>query len=250
MPADISSPNGKAEKMDVDRPKSPDRRSKAYATPIHFTVRRWTSSTDPGTNPPRLTALDALTVHVLATARGTETETAAIGTVTTTTTDAGVATTGTGLGPTATESGTETGTEIGSDGGIVMVSAVAVKETESKIDIAIEIGGRGTGNATRMTGTPVIDAESVEKTKTLLGMSEARGSGLTKVLKNRLYQPRHRLPACLHPHRLSLTAHVTALVPANLTAGTATGRLGVLATRGMTSTSLLATAVSASLAVP
>ena len=54
-----------------------------------------------------------------------------------------------------------------------MVSAVAVKETERRIDIAIETArGTGTGNAnatataTGTTGTPGKDAESVEKTRT------------------------------------------------------------------------------------
>ena len=255
--------------MDVDRPKSPDRRSKAYAMPIHFTVRHWTSFTDPATSPPRPTALDALTVHALANASGTETGSAATGTVTNTTTDAGVVTIGTGpaRGPTATGITTATGSEtesgigIENGGGIVMVSAVAVKETEPEIDIAIETArGTGTGNAnvnvtgtaigtmTGTTGTTKTDAGSVEKTRISMEMSAARGSDLTKVLKNRLSQPRHPPPACLHLHRLSLTARVAELDLANPTVGTATGRLGVLATRGMTLTSLLAFA-SGSVAV-
>ncbi|RPD82492.1 hypothetical protein L226DRAFT_27800 [Lentinus tigrinus ALCF2SS1-7] len=225
----MSSPNGKAEKMDVDRPKSPDRRSKVYAIPVHFTVRHWTSSTDPATFPPRPTAPDALIVPALGFARVIGTGNAVTGIVTNTTTDAGVATAGTGpaKGPTATEtmtatgSGTESGTGTESGGGIVMTAR-----------------GTGTGTATGTTGTRRIDAGSVEKTRMSLGMSAAKGSDLTKVLKNRLSQPRHPPLACLHPHHLSLTAQVAELVLVNLTAGTATGHLGVLATRGMTSRTL------------
>ncbi|RDX55794.1 hypothetical protein OH76DRAFT_568341 [Lentinus brumalis] len=224
MPADISSPNGKAEKMDVDRPKSPDRRSKAsrdHSTETHRTRRSHRSrSRDRERDRDRdRRHRDRDDYDDRRRSRDHRDRSRS-----------------------HRDRDHDRDRERDRD---------RDRDRERRRDRdAIEIGGRGTGNATRMTGTPVIDAESVEKTKTLLGMSEARGSGLTKVLKNRLYQPRHRLPACLHPHRLSLTAHVTALVPANLTAGTATGLLGVLATRGMTSTSLLATAVSASLAVP
>ena len=241
--------------MDVDRPKSPDRRSKAYAMPIHFTVRHWTSFTDPATSPPRPTALDALTVHALANASGTETGSAATGTVTNTTTDAGVVTIGTGpaRGPTATGITTATGTEtesgigIENGGGIVMVSAVAVKETEPEIDIAIETArGTGTGNAnvnvigtaigtmTETTGTTKTDAGSVEKTRISMEMSAARGSDLTKVQKSRASRPRRRLLDYQRPHHRLLLVLVAETVPAITTADLATDRRGVLGTLEMT----------------
>ena len=112
----------------------------------------------------------------------------------------------------------------------------------------VNVTGTAIGTMTGTTGTTKTDAGSVEKTRISMEMSAARGSDLTKVLKNRLSQPRHPPPACLHLHRLSLTARVAELDLANPTVGTATGRLGVLATRGMTLTSLLAFA-SGSVAV-
>lgn len=38
----MSSPNGKIDKMEVDRPRSLDRRSKSYVVPLPFAVLYWT----------------------------------------------------------------------------------------------------------------------------------------------------------------------------------------------------------------
>lgn len=121
-----------------------------------------------------------------------------------------------------------------------MVSAVAVKELEPWIDIAIEtMRGTGTGNASGTIGMTETDAGSAITTRTALPRTiEQRESEVTKVLRSLLFQPHHHPPACLRPRPLSLTAHVAGLAPETPTAGTTTGLLGVLGIPETTSTTL------------
>ena len=250
----MSSPNGKADKMEVDRPKSLDRRSKSYVVILPFTLMYWTFPPGLATILPRHSAPVAPIALVLANARETRTGKDATGTATTTTTvgkeaaagkeERGPRTSRTATGsPTVTENTRET--ESGE--GTVMVSAVAVKEIDPKIDVAIEtVRGTGTGNATvsgiGTTETTGIAAESVQTTRTMATMvipptRGSRESDLTRAPRSRPSQHHHHLPVYPHPLRLWLTVRAVEPVLVNRIAGMATD-LGVLATLGMTSTTL------------
>ena len=185
----MSSPGSKTEKMDVDRLRSPDRRSKSYVVHLCRVVLGWTFSAAPATNPLRLTALVVPTVRVLATANETRIGKGGTATVVISMTDTVVGTGESGL--TATETmtatGSGTGTENGTrtEGGTVMVSAVAVNETETKIDVGLEtVRGTGNATATAMTVTTGTGAGSALTKATtfptvILRMRGSRGSEAT-----------------------------------------------------------------------
>ena len=80
-------------------------------------------------------------------------------------------------------------------------------------------------------------------------MRGPRGSGLTKEARSRLFQLHHRPLVCPRPLHLWQTVRAAAIVLVSLIAGLATGLLDVLGTLGMTSTSLLGTAETGSVAV-
>lgn len=169
------------------------------------------------------------------------------------TTDA-VATAGLERGPTETTTVTRTGTgtgigTLGTGEGIVMVSAATMKETEPKIDVAIEIvSGTGTETATGTTGT-IGNAAGNAETRAKTATREPRGSGPTKVLRNRLFRPHRHPQACPRLRLPLLIAHVVETALGSLEAGMATGRLGVLGTLVTTLRNPLDTGESESAAV-
>ena len=179
--------------MDVDRYRSPDRRSKSYVLMPSYIVLCWTFYAALAISPRKRIALGSPTGRVLVVETASETEKSATATVATTTT-AAVAGTG-GSVRTATESmnatasgtGTVTGTETGTGARIVTVSTVAVNEIEPKIDVEIEtVRGIGTENTTgkAMTVTTGIVAESVPTmgtihTMAILLMNGRRGNEAT-----------------------------------------------------------------------
>ena len=261
----MSSPNGKADKMEVDRPRSLDRRSKSYVVLLLFTLLYWTFPPDLATILPRHSAPVAPIVPVLANARERRTGKDATETATTTTTiakeaAAGKEERGPRTSPTVTGSTTmtESARETGSGGGTVMVSAAAVKEIDPSIDIAIETGrGTGTGNATVSgIGTTVTTGTaegSARMTRTMATTAipptrGSRESDLTKAPRNRPSQHHHRPPVSPRPLRLWLIVRAVETILVNRIAGMATD-LGVLATPGMTSMTL-GTVVTESVAAP